>query len=116
MSGCAHSLLRRASGGIETLPQTGGVALGVVEGFEFPSRKVTLAAGDLLFMFTDGVTEAAKIDGSLYGDDRLEALFGGLAKDRPAGVIDTVVADVREFENGAPQADDITCVALHLRA
>lgn len=109
-------LLRRAAGGLEVLPQTGGVALGVVEGFEFPSKKVTLGAGDMLFMFTDGVTEAAKIDGSLYGDDRLETLFGGLAKDRPADVIDTVVADVRVFEDGAPQADDITCVALHIRS
>ena len=31
-------------------------------------------------------------------------------------VIDTVVADVRVFEDGAPQADDITCVALHIRS
>ncbi len=109
-------LLRRASGEIVTLPQTGGVALGVVEGFEFPSRKVTLAAGDLLFMFTDGVTEAAQADGTLYGDPRLLSLFDGLAEHRPAAVIDAVVADVRVFEAGAPQADDITCVALHLRS
>lgn len=109
-------LLRRAAGGLEVLPQTGGVALGVVEGFEFPSKRVMLGAGDTFFMFTDGVTEAARVDGSLYGDDRLEALYGGLANDRPAGVIDAVVADVRVFENGAPQADDITCVALHIRS
>ena len=109
-------LLRRASGEIVTLPQTGGVALGVVEGFEFPSRKVTLAAGDLLFMFTDGVTEAAQADGTLYGDPRLLSLFDGLAEHRPAAVIDAVVADVRVFEADAPQADDITCVALHLRS
>ncbi len=109
-------LLRRASGEIVTLPQTGGVALGVVEGFAFPSGKVTLAAGDLLFMFTDGVTEAAQVDGTLYGDPRLLSLFDGLAEHRPAAVIDAVVADVRVFEAGAPQADDITCVALHLRS
>ena len=34
---------------------------------------------------------------------------------QPGAVIDTIVADVRAFENGAPQADDITCVALHVR-
>jgi sigma-B regulation protein RsbU (phosphoserine phosphatase) len=109
-------LLGRASGEIVTLPQTGGVALGVVEGFTFNSGKVTLSAGDLLFMFTDGVTEASQVDGQLYGDDRLSKLFAGIHRERPAAVIDAIVADVRTFESGAAQADDITCVALHLRA
>ncbi|MBM3546259.1 MAG: hypothetical protein FJX54_04865 [Alphaproteobacteria bacterium] len=109
-------ILKRANGEIVTLPQTGGVALGVVEGFDFASGKINLAAGDLLFMFTDGVTEASKVDGELYGDDRLLRRFAGINGEQPAAVIDTVVADVRLFENGAAQADDITCVALQLRA
>ncbi len=108
-------VLRRASGEISTLAMTGGVALGVVEGFEFKSGKASLGHGDMLFMFTDGVTEASKIDGSLYGDARLETLFGGLSLERPAAMIDKVVADVRVFEDGAPQADDITCVGLQIR-
>ncbi len=108
-------VLRRASGEISTLAKTGGVALGVVEGFEFKSAKASLGHGDMLFMFTDGVTEASKTDGSLYGDARLETLFGGLALERPAAMIDKVVADVRVFEDGAPQADDITCVGLQIR-
>jgi len=109
-------VLRRASGEISTLATTGGVALGVVEGFGFKSGKASLGRGDLLFMFSDGVTEATQADGSLYGDDRLEALFGSLALERPAAMIDKVVADVRVFEDGAPQADDITCVALNIRS
>jgi len=108
-------LRRRASGETEMLKAPQGVALGVVEGFTFTAGRTILAPDDVLFLFTDGVTEAANHAQELYTAKRLLDLFGRMRETQPGTVIDTIVADVRAFENGAPQADDITCVALHVR-
>lgn len=108
-------LRRRADGTTEMLQAPQGVALGVVEGFTFTAGRTILAPDDVLFLFTDGVTEAANHDQALYTGKRLLDLFGRMRETQPGAVIDTIVADVRAFENGAPQADDITCLALHVR-
>jgi sigma-B regulation protein RsbU (phosphoserine phosphatase) len=108
-------LRRRANGETEMLQAPQGVALGVIEGFTFTAGRTMLAPDDVLFLFTDGVTEAANHDQELYTGKRLLDLFGRMRETQPGAVIDTIVADVRAFENGAPQADDITCLALHVR-
>src|SRR5207249_11447151 len=66
-------LLLRAGGTIEQLT-AGGVILGVDEGAHFDSGVVDLAPGDVLALFTDGVTEAMNADDHLYGEERVAAL------------------------------------------
>jgi len=94
--------------------RTGGMAVAVSDGFVYREGSVQLAPGDLLFLYTDGITEAFDIDAQEYGDQRLEAVLRGLDGQglEPADVCTAVLADVRQFERGAPQADDITCMAL----
>lgn len=95
-----------------------GIALGLVpEGqFYVEDRVVKLKPGDLVALYTDGVTEA--MDGSReeYGEDRFkEALL--LARGKPIGqALESVVASVRAFVGDAPPHDDITLVLLRRKA
>ena len=97
------------------LPRTGGMAVAVSEGFPYRAGSVELGIGDQLFLYTDGVTEAFDPDGQEYGEPRLEQVLCTLMAEpehAPAQLAAGVLADVHAFERGAPQADDITCVAL----
>ena len=97
---------QRALGGAD------GIALGVVEDFIFDDRETLLAPGETLVLFTDGVTEADRADGTLFGDDRLsDALIAG-AGSEPAVLVGHIVAAVNGFAEGCPQADDITLLCL----
>ncbi len=104
--------LIRAGGAIEPLAMTGGVALGVVEGFVFQSRTVALQPGDSLFLYSDGVTEAMNEQDELYGEDRLEAELAGLRDAPMKELIEGVARSVLAFTRGAPQSDDITMMRL----
>ncbi|MCY0387298.1 PP2C family protein-serine/threonine phosphatase [Robbsia sp. Bb-Pol-6] len=90
------------------------MALGIVEGLAFHADTLHLARDDVLFLYTDGVTEAQACDAALFGEAALRDVVDGTA--RPGvpmrDVNDAVVAAIRDFERGMPQADDITCFAL----
>lgn len=107
--------LLRSDGEVTPLARTGGIAVAVSEDFPYRHGRVDLRAGDQVFLYTDGVTEAFDPDGQEYGDARLsQALHAALAATDhlPEPVVAHVLTDVHRFERGAPQADDITCVAL----
>ena len=67
---------------MEELARTAGHGLGIVPTAAFGTATVTLAAGDALLLFTDGVTEAMDASERMFGDERLEEV---LRDDRPAG-------------------------------
>ncbi|MCK0197337.1 SpoIIE family protein phosphatase [Ancylobacter sp. 6x-1] len=100
-----------------TLPSTGGMAVAVVEDFPYAEGELTLAPGETLFLFTDGVTEAFDPDGEAYGDARLvDVLDASCTPDTsPAALTEAVRASVRRFERGAPPADDLTCLVVRYR-
>ena len=105
-------LLVRADGTSEYLPTTDGVALGVMPDYDFEQRTVALAPGELVVLFTDGVTEAINDEDEEFGPDRLQEVFSG----GPPGFVreanEAVFGAVNEFAGDAPQFDDITCVTL----
>jgi serine phosphatase RsbU (regulator of sigma subunit) len=110
---CGHppALLLRG----ETLEQlrNSGPPLGITEGAKYKAAgAVTLAPGDMLFLYTDGVTEAENLTDELFGSERLAAALHA-ARGQPArAVVEHVVAQVIDFAGGAAQSDDITCVAI----
>ncbi len=110
---CGHlpGLIRRAGGEVETL-SAGGLPVGLFDELKMKVRGAALRPGDLLFLYTDGVTEAQDAEARQFGEDRLLDL---LAKGEPADAtqwIARVAAAVGEFARGQPQFDDITCLAL----
>ena len=104
--------LIRNNGAIETLPLTGGVAVGVLPELEYEENGVNLEVGDTLFLYTDGISEAMNIQGETFDESRIEtALSIG-----PGAPVDTVIGNVTlavgEFVGDAEQSDDITCLVL----
>lgn len=105
----------RGDGRIATLESTKGIALGVVEGAEFQSRTIALDRGDRLFLYTDGITEAVSRQSEFFTEIRLEkglALLKGLPLEE---LIAGIMKEVETFALGAPQADDITIMALEFK-
>ena len=111
---CGHNpplVLRRGESTFEQL-RNSGPALAIMDDISYGVRSITLAPGDMLFLYTDGVSEAEDPQSQMFEMPRLEqALLE--ARDQPArGVVEHVVKRVVEFAKGAPQSDDITCVAV----
>jgi adenylate cyclase len=90
----------------------GGPPLGTVDHFPYPLERRQLLAGDLLLLYTDGVTEAQNADCALYGTSRLERLLTSAPTASARSLVDFVREDVRRFVAGAEQTDDITLLAL----
>ncbi len=101
-----------SDGSCTVLPYTDGLALAVLSGVDFVEGELTLAPGDTLVLYTDGVTEAMDAVNEEFGMERLQAVFTGGAPQSAEAANEAVFAAVREFVSGAPQSDDITCLTL----
>ncbi len=91
-----------------------GVALGLVPAAQFYTEDSILQVqtGDLVAMYTDGVTEAMNANSEEYGEDRFKESLQKSAHLPVAQMVEQLVADVRTFIAGAPPHDDITLVLV----
>ncbi len=110
----APMLLRRAGGPIERL-RSGGPPLGVFPDTKYVQGASALAAGDTLLIFSDGITEAPGPGGEEFGEARLETVLRDRAPSSAAATCDAILAAVAEFQEGVPQEDDMTVVAVRVR-
>jgi serine phosphatase RsbU (regulator of sigma subunit) len=100
-----------ANGGWQELVAN-GVALGISPKARYAAQTIDLAPGDLIVLYTDGVTEAFSTAEEQFGEARLEALLKGLPSRAVDDVVGEIVAAVDAFAAGHGQSDDITCLAL----
>ncbi|MBI9077115.1 MAG: SpoIIE family protein phosphatase [Desulfatibacillum sp.] len=112
MAGHNPPYIVRANGDLEIVESTKGMALGIREEARYESAKLTLQKDDMLFLFTDGVTEAMNPKNDLFSEERLEDLLRVIGRKPIKEVIARVMAQVHHFADTAPQADDITMLAL----
>ena len=104
--------LVRKDGSFELL-EKGGLLLGVMAGMPYESGTVTLNEGDVLAMFTDGVTEAMSPEGEEWGEERLEPLLVELRDKSAQDILDGVAEAVQEFTDHAPVlSDDLTMIVI----
>ena len=103
-------LVVRAGGTIEELG-TGGLILGVFPTAEYEQGTVDLATGDLVVLFTDGVTEAESRHG-LYSDERLQELVLRERTRSAREIAQSILDDVDRFSHGRHQTDDVTVVVV----
>ena len=108
---CAPILVREGVAPSE-LPTTSGIALGVAPGISYSEACVDLQAGDRIFLYTDGVSEAEDRDENLFEERRLMDALADLAGRSPEEINEAVCEKVRAFSGGAAQSDDITCLTL----
>lgn len=100
------------SGVVEAIEGAKGTVLGVDDKTRYTTGHRTIAAGALLYLYTDGVTEAANADNALFSEDRLEALMRERVFARPDDLLGAVAAALRNFVSGAEPSDDITMMAI----
>jgi sigma-B regulation protein RsbU (phosphoserine phosphatase) len=105
-------LLKKSGGDFEWLPVEPGFVLAGLEDFPFPEVTVQLGEGDILFLYTDGVTEAVNTENELYSDDRLLEVLNDNTDRNVHELIRAVKADIDRFSEGAQQSDDIAMLAL----
>lgn len=100
-------------GGLTRLDRAGGPPLCMLDHHDYPGAAHMMAAGDVLLLYTDGVTEAMDAQRRLYGRDRLCAVLKGLpAASSCADIIAAVREDLQAFGAVETLADDITMLAL----
>ena len=106
------SMLDRIMGSLGAAPASGNVALGVVEGLDFAAAEMSIAPGDTLVVYTDGVTEAMDAGNRTFGVERLrEALVTDVGS-TAAEVAQSITDAVHRFAATAPQSDDLTLLCL----
>lgn len=104
-------LFSSGSPGVSLLNEN-GIAPGMIDEVDREPVEVTLSPGDVVVLYTDGVTEAANEHDEEYGIGRLSALVEA-SKGLPAKeIISAIVQDVRRFTGKRPQSDDITLMVL----
>jgi sigma-B regulation protein RsbU (phosphoserine phosphatase) len=105
-------LLRAAEPEQVVLLRNTGMPLGVEESALWPARQVQMAPGDVLVMYTDGVTDAEDVDGAWYELPRLIAVVKSSRGSTAQALRDAILEDVQRFTRDAVQADDMALVVL----
>ncbi|MCR5559895.1 MAG: serine/threonine-protein phosphatase [Schwartzia sp.] len=88
--------------------------VGAVEDAVYDERRLTLAPGDMLFVYTDGVTEAMDTDGNMYTEARLKETLEreGRPEVKSEALLAAVRADITAHVNGAEPSDDVTMLGI----
>jgi serine phosphatase RsbU (regulator of sigma subunit) len=112
---CGHhpGLVLRKDGALEKLGSTGTV-LGLFRDWECEIGERELACGDLVALYTDGITESFDGAGEEFGEDRLIDSLRRHGERASRDVVDAIVGDVRRFSLGE-QHDDITLIVAKCR-
>lgn len=108
-------LLKRANGQFEYLRDRTGFVLAGMEDMKYRQNTLSIAPGDRLFLYTDGVTEATNSKQELYGEGRLQAFMNNHAGSTTTAALQELRKDIDAFAGAAPQFDDITMLLLDFK-
>ena len=107
------ALIRRRGKNFEELPMELNFVLGGWEDWQYVQQEIKLEAGDTIFFYTDGVTEATDSTGKLYSLERLKKFLNKLdEKLSTEEILSEVRKSVEKFSVNAEQSDDITMLAV----
>lgn len=117
-AGHGDCLLLRANGEVEKFDST-GLPLGMMEssmlemlGKNYEEKHLQLNSGDLLALYSDGVTEAYDIDENEWGDENLIKCLRSIVETNAENIVGEVFTAIDDFAQTAPQHDDITLMIL----
>ena len=103
-------LIVHPDGNSSILPGTNGIALGVVSGMDYQEKTISIAPGDAIVFYTDGVTEAVDTSEEEFGLPRLQEVFSSNPPTDAKAATESVFGAVSNFAGKASQFDDITCL------
>ena len=105
-------LIYAGNGDFEFIEVSKGFVVGPMEDTKFKCQSLTLKPNDVIFMYTDGVTEAMDPEDHLFSDERLKKNLASLKEKDIKDSIYEIRAEIKAFAKEAPQSDDITMLAL----
>jgi sigma-B regulation protein RsbU (phosphoserine phosphatase) len=91
-----------------------GLIIGVKEDIFFEEKSIILDPGDILLLYTDGLTETANSDGEMYGLERLSAMVLEIHDEPLQNMIDAIYRDMIAFAGNLDLADDVSIVAIRV--
>jgi phosphoserine phosphatase RsbU/P len=97
---------------LDIIEGTKGIILGVRADATYATGRLTLAPGEGIYVYSDGVTEATDAQGDLFSEARLEAALRAAAGSRSAEIVQSVAESLRRFVGAALPSDDITMLAV----
>lgn len=107
-------LLIRANGSVAEL-DADGMIIGVVPSCDFEEKTISLAVGDRLVLYTDGIIEAENHAGDMFGLKRLADAFARATKAESSAALDQALAALETFSAGVPLKDDLALVVVTVR-
>jgi sigma-B regulation protein RsbU (phosphoserine phosphatase) len=111
-AGHLPAMLIRAETGEARWLAAGGPPAGLLPSVVYETEELPLDAGDVLLLYTDGVTEAESSDGEQFGAERLASLVRAYRGASSAEIVEAVRDAVQEFHEGRPLDDDLTLIAV----
>ncbi len=113
VEGESVALLEEQSGAYQVqLLENGGVAIGLFDGCVYTQETISLAPGDILVAYTDGVTEALSPEGEEFGEERLKSLVLDSCHLSAEEIKNRIVQHVKDWCKNRPQEDDLTLAIL----
>ena len=112
---CGHNppLIKRKNGEYEYLYLNSNIALGVIDDTEFDIFETQLGEGDMIFTYTDGITEALNDKDELFGENRLLNCLNNIKDEQDTkNILNSIKNDINSYTNSAPQSDDITMLVF----
>jgi sigma-B regulation protein RsbU (phosphoserine phosphatase) len=108
--------VRRMDGSVQRLDSRHGPVIGAVDGMTYGEEAIVLSHRDLLYMYTDGVTEEMNADDQLFSEPRLADLLSSKEADSVEAAVRGTISAVHGFQGETEQSDDITVLALQFEA
>ena len=105
-------MLIRKGGEPEFLKGTDSTFVGAFDSVTYAMEKITLQPEDAIFMYTDGVTEAANWERKLFSEERLVRAVSAHSREPIRELAGKTLSEVESFIEKAPQSDDITILIL----
>ncbi|MEE9617561.1 MAG: GAF domain-containing SpoIIE family protein phosphatase [Anaerolineae bacterium] len=108
-------LYRADSAKIELL-DADGIVLGVLPDMLFEEKQITLSSGDVLVLYTDGITEGQNLAGGQFGEQRLYRVIAEIADAPAQAIADGILSAARVHGRGVDQYDDISLIVMKVAA
>ncbi len=105
-------LLLHTDGGVERVPHSTGMALGLWDAITLDERSVELLPGETLLLYTDGMTDCRSPKGEPFGLERIKNILSGFTNLNAQQVCDNLLETLINYQDGSQQDDDVTLVAV----
>jgi len=104
--------IKRKDGTLQRLDERHGPVVGAIDGIVYTEDRIAMEPGELLFLYTDGITEAMNTKERLFSEDRLRKKLSAKSIREPQLSVTKMIDAVKAFAGDAEQADDITVLSL----